>query len=185
MKKLSLLLLLLLPACHHDEVVSNKYSSLPARFTFTPVNSISQLLTACNSMGQWCAIYPDMTNRIVHFALADGKNPGQANLTAVDGYTGFNWGTGNGYLVGLPNVPEVGETEAVVTCFDRSCRNCYEEATVTRTLELREAGQAYCARCQRTYNLNNSGIVASGKAGNPLYRYRVYYGNNTLSINNQ
>ena len=34
-----------------DETISNKFCNLPAQFTFTPVQSISQLYSSCESMG--------------------------------------------------------------------------------------------------------------------------------------
>ncbi len=176
---LALLLPLLITACG-DEIVSNKYSSLPARFSFTPVNSISQLLAACNSPGEWCTV--TLSNNILYFQ--NTATTGQANLTALSGYTGFYMGL-CGFLVGLPNMPELGADYAVVNCYDLACSNCYVKSSVTRKLTLQEGGYAHCAKCQRTYNLNNVGIVASGEAGIPLYRYRVYYGNNTLAIDNR
>ena len=173
-------LLLLFAACG-DDVVSNKYCSLPARFQFTPVNSISQLYSSCESMGEWCTIL--LQGSKFYFTKANGSQ-GEANRTALDGYTGFYMGL-SGFIVGLPNIPEMGETFSVVTCYDLACRNCYDDYLVARRMELREGGAAYCSRCQRTYNLNNTGQVSSGEAGKPLFPYRVYYGNNTLSINNR
>lgn len=162
-----------------DAVVSGKYSNLPARFTFTPVNSISQLYTACNSMGEWCTI--TLSNSRFHFTNLSGT--GLANQTAQSGYTGFYMGL-SGFIVGLPNLPEPGSDAPVVTCYDLACRNCYEDHSVTRPLQLQTGGWARCPRCQRSYSLNSTGIVSQGSAGKALYRYRVYYGNNTLSVNN-
>lgn len=167
-----------------DGLVDNKYSNLPARFSFWPVNSISQLYTSCESMGEWCTITLSSNGSKFLFTKADGSQ-GEANREALDGYTGFYMGLG-GFLVGLPNIPEMGETYSVVTCYDLACRNCYEETDfLVRKLTLQENGKAYCSRCQRTYNLNNLGQVSQGETGKALYRYRVYYGNNTLSINNK
>ena len=168
-------------SCSNDEVVNNKFCSLPAKFTFTPVNSISQLYTSCESQGEWCTITLSGNKYIFH--KANGSD-GEANRTALDGYTGFYMGL-SGFLVGLPNIPEMGDDMPVITCYDLACRNCYDDAIVTRPLKLQESGRAYCSRCQRTYDLNNTGQVCLGDAGKPLYRYRVYYGNNTLSINNR
>ena len=173
--------LLLLASCG-DEVVNNKYCSLPARFTFTPVNSISQLYSSCESMGEWCSV--TLSGNTFLFTKPGGSE-GKANRTAVDGYTGFYMGL-CGFIVGLPNIPELGETVSVVACYDLACRNCYDETGyMTRRLTLREGGYASCARCQRTYDLNNTGQVSQGETGKPLFRYRVYYGSNTLSVNNR
>ena len=172
---------LLLASCG-DEVVSSKYCSLPASFTFSPVNSISQLYSSCESMGEWCTI--ELTGNQFLFTKANGPQ-GKANRTALKDYEGFYMGL-SGFIVGLPNIPELGELVSVVTCYDLACRNCYEgTGYMTRRLALREGGYAYCSRCQRTYDLNNTGQVSQGEAGKPLFRYRVYYGGNKLIINNR
>ena len=180
LRKLGVLLLLLFCACN-DDLVSNKYCSLPARFVFTPVNSISQLYTSCESPGEWCTI--TIKDDKFYFTKTKGK-PGEWPQVKLDGYTGFYMGI-SGFVVGLPNIPELGEMMPVVTCYDLACRNCYDEAYVARSLKLQEGGKAYCERCKRTYDLNNTGQVSQGEPGNPLYRYRVSYGNNTLVVNNR
>ena len=176
---LILLFSLFLASCG-DEVVSNKYCSLPAHFLFTPVNSISQLNSSCNSMGEWCTIIAQ--NNQVLVSKPTGE-PGKINITADVMYHGMYLGL-SGLIVGLPNTPELGEVQPIVTCYDLACRNCYEERNTTPRLSLKEGGYAHCSKCQRTYNLNNVGQVNQGDAGKPLYRYRVYYGNNTLSVDN-
>jgi len=176
--------LLLLAGCG-DGVISNKYCNLPARFDFRPVNSISQLYTSCESMGEWCTITLDNSGNKFLFSKPTGA-PGEANRLAIEGYTGFYMGL-SGFIVGLPNIPEMGESIPVVTCYDLACSNCHiETGYMTRRLILQEGGYAHCNRCLRTYDLNNTGqVTPQGPVGSPLYRYRVYYGNNTLSINNR
>ena len=179
-KKIFIVLSLILFVACGDELTSSKYCNLPARFTFTPVNSISQLYSSCESMGEWCSI--EVSGNQFLFTKPDGSQ-GKANRTALEGYTGFYMGL-SGFIVGLPNIPELGETMSVVTCYDLACRNCYDDFIVARHLTLQQ-GYAFCSRCQRTYDLNNTGQVAHGEAGKPLFRYRVYYAANTISINNR
>lgn len=134
-------------------------------------------------MGEWCKITLSTSGDKFLFSKPTGT-PGEANREAMSGYTGFYMGLA-GFIVGLPYEAELGETIVKVMCFDLACRNCYEETDfLVRDLTLQENGKAYCSRCQRTYDLNNTGQVYSGTAGKPLYRYRVYYNNNTLSIHN-
>ena len=171
--------LFFLTSCN-DDLVSNKYCNLPARFTFSPVSSISQLNSSCNNPGEWCTI--TLSGNKFYFTKSDGSQ-GEANRTAIEGYTGFYMGL-SGFIVGLPNIPEMGESVSVVTCYDLACRNCYDNFSVTKRMTLQESGYAQCPSCNRTYNLNNTGIVSSGDAGKPLFRYRVYFNGNTLSINN-
>ncbi|MBP5381085.1 MAG: DUF559 domain-containing protein [Bacteroidaceae bacterium] len=173
-------------SCDND-LVSNKYCNLPARFTFSPVTSISQLNTSCKSMGQWCTI-TTFTKEIdgytwvyASFANPQGSTPWP--LSKLDNYKGYDMGL-SGFIVGLPNIPEMGESEPVVTCYDLACRNCYDNFSTTKRMTLMESGYAQCPSCNRTYNLNNTGQVSSGDAGKPLFRYRVYFNGNTLSINN-
>ena len=178
MRRAVLLFLLFLTVACNNEMVSDKYCSLYARFTFTPVNSISQLYSSCESMGEWCTI--TINGGSVYFTKADGSQ-GMANITADVMYKGMYPGL-SGFIVGLPNIPELGTTYSVVTCYDLACRNCYEEAVVAKPMKLLEGGYSQCLRCKRIYDLNNTGSCEQGK---PLYRYRVYYGNNTLSVDNR
>jgi len=176
---MGLLLFLMISSCSDDAIVSNKYCSLPARFSYNPVSAVSQLYAACNSMGEWSTIRA-VNNQFV-FGNLTGETP--VNRTAVQNYSGFYMGL-CGFIVGLPNIPELGAVTSVITCYDLACSNCYKEAGVTKRLTLQSGGRAFCSKCQRTYDLNNIGQVSTGDAGINLYRYRVYYGNNTLSISN-
>lgn len=169
-----------LASCASDALVSNKYSTLYARFNFSPVSAYSQLYSACNSLGEWSTIRA-VNNKYV-FSNLTGST--EANQTAVQNYSGFYMGL-CGFIVGLPNVPELGTSTPVVTCYDLACSNCYHTGTVTKRLTLQAGGKAHCSSCQRTYDLNNLGQVCQGEAGINLYRYRVFYGNNTLAINNR
>lgn len=167
-------------SCSDNTLISNKYSNLPARFNFSPVSAYSQLYSACNSMGEWSSIRAEGTQFI--FSNLTGSTP--VNRTQVQNYSGFYMGL-SGFLVGLPNVPELGSDHSVVTCYDLACSNCYHTNSVTKRLILQAGGKAFCNSCQRTYDLNNMGQVSRGEGGINLFRYRVFYGNNTLSIQNK
>lgn len=175
--------LMLFTGCDKDDaVVQQKYCNLPAKFSFNPVNSISQLYSSCESQGEWCTITLEADNRF-HFCKPHGE-PGLANIMAQAGYTGFYMGL-CGFIVGLPYMPEMGASVPVVTCYDLACPNCYASDYVARRMILQEGGTSFCKRCSRTYDLNNTGLIATGATGRSLYRYRVYYGSNTLSIDNR
>lgn len=169
-----------LAACSGDAVVSNRYSSLRAYFSYSPVSAVSQLYTACNSMGEWTTITARNSQYI--FTNLNGSTP--VNRLALQNYSNFYLGL-SGLIVGLPNIPELGAAMPVITCYDLACSNCYRDRSITKPLTLQAGGRAYCASCQRTYDLNSIGQVATGNAGINLYRYRVYYGNNTLTVNNR
>ena len=105
------------------------------------------------------------------------------NRTAVSNYQAYV--CLSGFIVGLPTIPEIGTDAPAITCYDLACSNCFRDRSVTKALTLQQGGKAHCTSCQRTYDLNNIGQVTSGNAGINLFRYRVYYGNNTLSVNNR
>ncbi len=162
------------------------FCSLPAKFSFQPVTSISQLYTSLNSQGEWCTI----TLASSKFVFANLSGTGTANQTAVTGYTGFYMGL-SGFIVGLPNMPELGADAPVVTCYDLACAACYAERSVTKPLKLQTGGYGHCTSCDITYDLNNQGQPADLGANtfayeNPrsLYRYRVTYLGDVLVINN-
>lgn len=171
----------LFAACQ-DELVSNKYCNYRAHFSFSPVMAVSQLYTACNSPGEWATIRAQ--NDQVVFQNLGGSTP--VNNVAIDGYKRYNMGL-CGYIVGLPNIPELGSDVPVVTCYDLACSNCHRDSnhSIAKRLTLQTAGHAYCSTCQRTYDLNNTGQVSKGDAGISLYRYRVYYNGNALAISNK
>jgi len=165
-------------SCSETETL---YARLPAKFIMDNIYSVPQLYTACNSLGEFCTIYGNNNQYI--FTSHNGSTP--INKTALSQYSGFYLGL-SGFIVGLPNIPEMGRDVPVVVCFDLACSNCYEEGNIAKRMMLQEGGYAYCSRCQRTYDLNNLGIVSLGEAGRSLFRYRVNYiaSSGSLIINN-
>ena len=91
-----------------------------------------------------------------------------------------------GFIVGLSNQPDMSTGAMQYLAYDRVCRNCYEEQSISKPLTLLENGRAKCERCKRVYNLNNQGIPEQGEKGQKLYEYRgvTYNGNNTVEIRN-
>ncbi|MDY5632012.1 MAG: hypothetical protein SPF56_05910 [Bacteroidaceae bacterium] len=166
-----------------DGLTSNKFSNLPAYFSFTPVASAPVLFTSLNSPGEWCTITLDQTGKRVLFAGTARTDT--VNLTALQNYQRLYLGLSGGLIAGLPNVPELGQDQPAVTCYDLACRNCYEERNTTPRLKLTASGTARCTRCQRAYNLNAEGLVSEGTAGKALLRYRIYYnGGNAVAVSN-
>ncbi|MBO7067602.1 MAG: hypothetical protein J6W52_02835 [Bacteroidaceae bacterium] len=156
------------------------YCNLPAKFVLENAYQAPVLYTACNSMGEFCTITSDGKQFIFR---GSSREPSYVNITALAGYSGFYLGL-SGLIVGLPNIPEIGETASKVVCFDLACSNCYEDYNITKPLTVKE-GSATCASCKRVYDLNNTGFISKGEAGRALYRYRVSYANNTLVVSNR
>ena len=167
-----------------DGVVNNKYYDFPAFLTIENVLQAPVLYTSCESMGEFCAITSD--GQRFNFTDASGKTS-SINITAGVGYSGYNLGLSSGYIVGRLSIPEMLEDVCRVVCYDRSCPNCYQNYNVTKPLKLLTGGYAICNSngCNRTYNLNDAGIISDGPAGRNLFPYRVNYIGNALVINNR
>ena len=175
---LSIIYCLLLVACSGGES-NNKYSNLRARLSIDNVLQASVLHAACESMGEFCAITSDGQSLI--FTNAAGKTS-KIPLTAMSDYSGYNLGLNSGYIVGRLAIPEMGEDNVRVVCFDRACPNCYQNYNITKPLALQTSGYAFCKNCNRTYNLNDCGSLSDGPSGRNLYRYRVTYITNSMGL---
>lgn len=172
---------LLFCAMSCKEEVQNTYSNYPAYFVCTTVNTIPQLNAAMNGLGVFATIVYDR-NRYL-FANENG-NATPVNPTAISSHSSVRMGL-SGFIVGLPNIPELGASQSAPVCYDLACPNCYSAYNITRALQLKEGGYTSCTSCNRTYNLNNQGIVSSGDAGASLFRYHIYYSGNSITINNR
>jgi len=164
-----------------DGEVNNKYCNLPARLSIENVLQSPHLFTACESWGEFCTITSD--GQKFHFTDASNHSS-SINISAIAAYGSYNLGLSSGYIVGRLSIPEIGETDRRVVCYDRACSNCYQKYNITKPLRLQTGGYAKCNNCGRTYNLNDIGNLSEGPAGRPLYRYRVsYIGQNLLIFN--
>ena len=173
-------LLLLFASCSNEGEVSNKFCNYPARLNIKNVQQAPVLYTACESMGEFCTITSD-GQRLLFTNAANKTDP--INITAISNYSGYILGL-DGFIVGRLTIPEIGENDTRVVCYDRACSNCYLNYNITKPLKLQTGGYAKCNSCQRTYNLNDVGNISDGQGGRPLYRYRVNYISNALVINN-
>ena len=159
-------------SCSDDEV-NNKFYNLRAYLIIENVLG-TPLHIACENWGEFCSI----TNDGSHLILTDASNKNlPIDIPAEFDYHHYNMGLSSGYIVGLPAIPEIGKDVAEVVCYDRACSNCNQNDYIVYPLKfiLQSHGYAKCDRCNRTYNLNDYGIISDGPGGRPLYRYRVYY----------
>lgn len=168
--------------CIPDAVVSNKYSNIRARFVYSPVSMVPLLHDACapNSWNQWCTITFDPNQ--IYFVNASNDTT-RVLRTQIGNYTGILIGL-SGFIVGQPPLFEMGYETSNVICYELACSNCFDKLTEKHVLTLKLFGKANCEHCHRTYDLNNLGIIQNGDKGIPLYRYKVYYSNNTLRVDN-
>lgn len=166
-------------ACSDGET-SNKYSNLPARLSIDNVLQAPVLRTACESPGEYCTVTSDGQR----FLFTDaGGHTSPIVISALAAYNSYYLGL-SGFILGRLTIPEIGEDNTRVVCYDRACPNCYLNYNITKPLTLQTGGYAKCQSCQRTYNLNDTGNVSDGPGGRPLYRYRVSYLSGALVISN-
>lgn len=162
------------------EEVENTYSNYRAYFVCQNVSTIPQLNAALNSLGIFATIRYDRSRFL--FADETGHTT-PVNATAIAGNSSLQMGIA-GFIVGLPNIPELGSSTSAPVCYDLACPNCFSTYNISKSLQLKEGGYATCASCNRTYNLNNQGQVSAGEGGISLFRYRINYSGNTMVINN-
>ncbi len=165
--------------------VYDMYCNIRAHFVISNVISVSPTLSrSCTSVGEVCTITNPVGDALrIHFKSIGTSDA--YNKTALLDRT-IILGLG-GLIVGLPSIAEQLEQEPKVVCFDLTCPYCYEEYNISHLLQYKRIGYVDCTSCGRSYDLNNSGIVSSGEAGRPLFRYRVsfYPSTNSLSIDNR
>jgi hypothetical protein len=185
MKKLLFILFtVVLASCNGDEEVQNKYSSYQARFSYSPVATCPSLQRACTGMGEFCIIdRPLDQQQRIRVRDNHGKDPDWISRTALQNYTSIVLGIGGALIIGLPNLAELGMDQPVVICFDGVCPNCYTDSHITKQVVIKE-GQATCAACQRTYDLNSQGMVTSEQGGHSLYRYAVGFNGTGVYVSN-
>ena len=152
---LGLLMSLILAGCNATD---HTFCSLPAYFAVENTLQVPALHGALNNMGQFCTIRATGGQ----YVFADTRQSSAINITQLDYARNFYLGL-SGFIVGLPNIPEMGLDQSRVVCYDWACRNCYEAFNVTRRMELQENGYAHCSGCGRTYNLNDMGQAVQGE----------------------
>lgn len=168
------------------EKADNCYSAYRAYFRYNPVSAKPNLFRACTSLGEFCSItYPPGVNYVIK-SPSTSSSVDYIARTALQGYQGFVLGIGGGLVVGMPVLPEMLEQESRVVCYDLCCPNCYQDYHILKQMALYVGGLASCSSCQRSYDLNNQGIVSKGDAGRSLFRYYVdYYSpTQTLTVSN-
>ena len=171
---------ILLSSCEKAE---QPYSNILVRLTLSATNLIPQLNSSLNNPGEFCTITAHNNTYVFH---SPGLREDYVHeLTELERKSNFVLGL-SGLIVGTPIMAEQLSTQANVVCYDLACANCYEEASITRNLTLRESQRAECSRCGRRYDLNTQGIVIDGPTGRSLFRYRAtfYPSGNTLTVSN-
>lgn len=163
---LLLLLLFLFTSC---DKADNTYTTRAVSFTFSPTTSVPMLHSALNNMGEYVTVRVSGGRFLFHSLGGDATWP----MTEIDRRT-TRMGL-SGFIIGLPTMPELGQTFSRPVCYELSCPNCYDEHHITRDLTLMPDGRDSCGLCHRIYDPNNQGIISSGADGKKLDRYHITY----------
>lgn len=157
--------------------ITSEYSSYPCRFVFnmnTHATSAA-LLSAVSSPGIFCKVSKVYKSGAYYYYFQ--TNQGLSDyviFTSEDTRTTVSLGMNNAIYVGYGTT----DYPSVFYGFDAECPNCFDPDAVpvrSKALSVSTAGIATCSTCQRTYDMNNGGIVASGDDGDKLTRYHASY----------
>ena len=171
----------LMPLLQGCAEADSRFANIYAHFVMENIQQAHVLYTACNSMGEFCTI----TAKNQQFIFDNNRQQNAVNFTAMNNYQGFHFGLSTGLIVGLPTIPEIGMMQSQVVCFDLACANCYQDYSICKRMQLQENGKVRCHSCQRTYDLNNQGLICDGSSGRALYRYRATLTGNALVVSNR
>ena len=180
---LSLFLLLFTASCNDSQF---EFSTYKAFFIFDNSTHLEPALsTAMNPLtpGIFCHITMSSGNSF-SFTNNQGQS-GRQTASALELKRTILLGIYNesGVFVGYGMLTDPVQFFA----YDAQCPNCYKESNLPRyPLSMTSDGHAKCSRCNRTYDMNNYGIISDGEAGDKLIRYRAQTTgpNGVLSINN-
>ena len=171
------LLVFLLFACSEAERL---YDNYPVRFVVQNTNTNEVLNAALSGMGEFCTA----VNQGSAVAYTNLKTTISVPLSARDlSYGYYSYGRSNGFIIGHTSMISSRFPDQVV-CYDIVCPNCYNDLSISRSLHLLSGARAQCGKCQRTYDLNELGMVTQGEAGRSLYRYSARYSPFQLVIGN-
>ena len=181
---MALLSMLSLSGCDAD----NEYDiSHRCFFTFdTSLHNTSLVRNALNPLasGTFVLVYTTQKSgvTVVNAQLSDGKTTSQDNITTAieKDYTAYILGTNNGLIIGYSSLGNG------LFAFDRQCPNCISDYNrYNYPLHWDNNGQwVKCSQCQRTYDLNNFGVIIHGEKGSKLIRYKAFFDGTRLTVRN-
>lgn len=156
-----------------------QYSNEPCYLVFD--NSTHQNTTLATAMdpmspGVFCHISTTVRSGATYFVFANNHGLSSESIAnAIDQQRTRRLGRRNGLIVGYGNADIV---NPVFYAYDAQCPACYSgTGLIDRTLSIGNDGQATCSNCNRSYDLNNGGIISSGSQdgdnSSRLVRYRA------------
>ena len=168
LKKTLLALCLFLVACEGENNISRDYRCL---FAFdTSLHPIPcQLTGILGNPGHFCKVEASMVNGVRHLKTTrnyDGATEDIILLTEKESQATIVLGANNSIIIGTVSY------DNRLVAYDGQCSNCLKELNGTSyPLTWKNNGlQLHCAKCDRSYDVNN-GVIASGKGGIQLLTY--------------
>lgn len=173
------LVCVLLMACEADDSVSRAY-----RCTFIFDATIHplpcQLTGILGNSGHFCKVQTSVTaDGIRHLKTTrnyDGATEDIALTTAKESQINFHLGAADCIIIGTSSY------DNALVAYDGQCPNCladYKETSYPLTWQSNGL-QLHCAKCRRSYDVNN-GVIADGPSGKKqLLRYMAAYDGSVL-----
>jgi nitrite reductase/ring-hydroxylating ferredoxin subunit len=155
-------------SCTGDEAISRNYRCY---FVFdTSLHPMPCHLTSIiGNPGQFCMVQSSMVNGLRHLKTTrnyDGATEDVSITTEKEKQVAFALGANNCIIIGTSSY------DNRLVAYDGQCPNCLMDYnTVKYPLTWQKNGlQLHCAKCDRSYDINN-GVVAAGDGGRLLLTY--------------
>lgn len=178
-----LLTIVMILGCRADDTEYTR--EYQCYFTFnTQIHNASIINSCINplSPGMFCMAWQEPAGGVRHvkIQLNNGKtNEDVAITTAEEARQSCIMGASNGLIIGCSTL-----NNGQLYAFDRQCPNCLNEG-INKPLQWGNNGLwVKCPRCNRSYDLNNSGFVVDGDGGKKLLRYHARYTGTALIVSN-
>lgn len=177
-KLLALLACVLFLAC--GDVENSVYRGYSCYFYFdtTLHPAPCQLTMALGNPGQFMTIKASMALGIRHIQTERNYDHATEDIpltTKQENSARCLLGANNAIIIGRSSYT------GVLVCYEGQCSNCLSDfGGNSYPLSWSDNGQQLqCARCHRSYDVNN-GVVAAGEGGRQLYSYKAAYDGSLL-----
>ena len=167
---MSLIVILSLSACNAEDSVYHEYRCY---FIFdTQLHPIPcQLTGIIGNPGHFCKVEAGLEKGIRHIKTTrnyDGATEDVPLTTELENKQRCELGANNCIIIGTSSY------DNVLIAYEGQCANCLEQYGGTRyPLSWQNNGQQlHCAKCGRSYDVNNGTVVSDG-GGHQLYRYNA------------
>ncbi len=177
--RLILILFVFLSACQADDNISRDYE---CNFIFdTFLHPLPcQLTGILGNNGHFAKIETSYVQGIRYIRTTRNFDNSTEDIrisTERESQLHYALGANNCIIVGVSSY------DNRLVAYDGQCANCLNEYSGRNyPLTWQNGGQQlYCAKCNRTYDVNN-GVVASGEGGRELLRYQAGYDGQILRV---